>query len=167
MSKKTTHQLLAILFFIIALASLLLALMFIVGYYSLEAKGNAMLSTFLGEGLGGIIAMLVGCFCFCRLGIRMLGTNRKFFEIPNAKGGVRKMLSSILFTMIASLLCCMAIYRIWMLFLDPAGFKASLSKYGTTILMYLLISAMQFWLAYKRRVAAFEKPTTELLGETF
>ncbi|RFS19775.1 hypothetical protein DVR12_22015 [Chitinophaga silvatica] len=167
-TRKVSHILLAIIFLLIACAFtlFLVALGFVAAEKVVEDSLPVNSEELFNLPIWGmILGCLIGSFSFARLGIRMLNTRYKFFEMPGAKNGVFKLFLSIILSMTGTLLLLTGIYSaIKSIFLTPGSSPKVIEILVRTVFI-TLVGGAQLWLAYKRRASAFEKPTTEFLGE--
>ncbi|WP_147323515.1 hypothetical protein [Chitinophaga silvatica] len=97
----------------------------------------------------------------------MLNTRKKFFELPDANRGPLKIAGSILFVIFGTTGLLLSIWVIDEYIVLPLikGNK-NLSVDSFYSLLFLCMSTLFFYLAYRLRKSAFINEKNEFLGET-
>ncbi|RFS19771.1 hypothetical protein DVR12_21995 [Chitinophaga silvatica] len=171
MSKRSLSQLAkAIFFFGIAILFMMYFTFYVNVFYSVWYYINNLNVRSYGEiiTLGQLAITSIGTFGFGRLGIRMLDTERKYFEYPQAKRGPLKISGSILLMLLGLLILMSGVLIIYDHSFHINGEYTFSENWQTDFFVSLLLISLCFYLfflAYKLRGSAFKKQKSEFLGE--
>ncbi|WP_147323514.1 hypothetical protein [Chitinophaga silvatica] len=165
-----TNRIWAVACFIITLMSAY----WVVDFLLFFSKDSFWKIVFLpGYNFAGSLAMVgflsvsfISLFCFARLGIRMLNTGKKFFEIPGAKRGAFKIATSTLFILVGTIALLYGILGFHHFIYGPLVMDEKEQSIPIPAgIVCSVLCILFYYLAYRLKKAAFKREELELLGE--